>query len=116
MIYPKPRSMTTAAIVFVALFSIAAYAYFQSRNFIKGPRLFIETPMDGEATTSPVITLSGRAENISEISINNMPIFTDEEGNFREKLLLLPGYNIITAEAEDRFGRAVKKTLELIRK
>ena len=115
MIYLKPRNVITAAVLFAAFLSIAAYAYFQSRDLARGPRLFVETPVNGEATTSPSIALSGWAENISEISVNNMPIFIDEEGNFSEKLLLLPGYNIITIEAKDRFGKVVKKTLELVR-
>ena len=48
--------------------------------------------------------------------MNDRQMFTDEEGEFSEKLLLSYGYNIITVKAKDRFGRETKKTLELIYK
>ena len=41
-------------------------------------------------------------------------IYTDENGNFSETLLLQDGYNIIQFTAKDKFNREVMETLELV--
>ena len=48
--------------------------------------------------------------------MNDRKIFIDQQGNFKEKILLSYGYNIITMKANDKFGRNTKKKLELIYK
>ncbi len=74
------------------------------------------TPLNGASVEHSLINIEGVAKNISHISMNDRQMFTDEEGEFSEKLLLSYGYNIITVKAKDRFGRETKKTLELIYK
>lgn len=101
-------------ILFVII--VAAYTYLQSGNFIEGPTLLITTPINGSTSAESLIIIEGVAQHISHIQLNDGQIFVDEDGNFREQLLLSPGYNIITLEAQDRFGRETTKTLELIYK
>ncbi len=104
------------AIFLLAAFGIGGYAYLQSREFLRGPQITITSPQDGRAFEYPAITVEGVARNVAYISLNDAPIFVDSEGNFKEKLLLEPGYNILTVKAEDRFGKKVQKTLELVYK
>lgn len=96
------------------LAGIMGYAAFQSKNIILGPVVSIVAPRSAATVSSSVIEVSGTARNISSISMDGRSIFIDEAGSFREKLLLTPGYNIITVNAQDKFGRATTKTLELI--
>lgn len=103
-------------IFLVAVFGIGGYAYVQSREFLRGPQITVTSLRNGETFNEPTITVDGVAQNIAYISFNDAPIFVDSKGNFREKLLLLPGYNILTIKAEDRFGKKVEKTLELVYK
>jgi len=86
------------------------------KDFIIGPTITISSPTNGESVGNSLIELKGTAKNISYISVNDRRIFTDEEGVFKEKLLLYPGYNIISVKAEDRFDRNIEKTLELVYK
>ena len=102
------------SLVFFGLLTL--YAYHQSREYLRGPRLTIETPADGAAFTSPLIMLSGTAENVAFFTLNGRQIFTDESGRFGEQLLLQEGYTIITLEAKDRFGHRAEKRLELVYK
>lgn len=106
----KPR---TIAIVLIALF-IAGYAYFRSEDLIKGPKILIIAPATGAIVVSEDITVTGRAERIANLFMNDRQIFTDEQGNFSESLLLAYGYNIIEIKAKDKFGRATSRTLELV--
>lgn len=91
------------------------YAIFKTWAFFVGPQLTVLSPQNGDtiATTTEIV---GTAKNITSLFLNNRPIFTDEKGNFREKLILPSGYNIIELKADDRFNRTVKKYLELFLK
>ncbi len=99
--------------VFIALIVIG-YAYFATKDYIAGPQISITSPLNGSTVSNPLIEVVGTTKNISFISLNDRPIFVDEKGNFKEKLLLYPGYNIMSVKAEDRYKRTVEKTIELI--
>lgn len=101
-------------IFLLAASGIGVYAYLQSREFLRGPQVNIISPKNGETLESALLTIEGAAHNVTSISLNDGAIFVDSDGNFREKLLLLPGYNILTIKASDRFGKKTEKTLELV--
>lgn len=97
-----------------AAFVLATYLFHQGQSLIEGPVLSIRSPINGAAFASPLVEVWGTSKNISSIYLNDRPIFIDEEGFFKEKLLLSPGYNIIKLSASDRFGRIKETFLELI--
>lgn len=89
------------------------YGLFEARRLITGPQLTIESPLDGSATSSTAVLISGRAENIAFLTINDKPALTDEAGNFSQLLTPAPGYAIFTVAATDRFGRRVTKDIRI---
>tara|TARA_B100000508_G_scaffold45511_1_gene35542 strand:+ start:3074 stop:3445 length:372 start_codon:yes stop_codon:yes gene_type:complete len=91
-----------ASVVF-ALF-IAVYVLFQARFMIIGPQIIL-TEEPPQLQNSQQIYLTGTAHNISRLWLNNRPIYTDAQGNFKEALVLENGYTIATLRAEDRYGR-----------
>jgi len=95
---------------------IIGYSLYQSRNLRSGPQLNIVSPINGALSTTSTTQIQGVAKNITSISLNDRPIFVDEDGNFSENLLLSYGYNIIGISAKDKFGRSVSKRLELVYK
>ena len=95
---------------------IAFYTVIQSEDFIDGPQITILSPAGGILLEEPLILIQGKAERVAEITLNGSPIFIDESGDFNEQILLVPGLNIITLEAQDKFERTVSKELELIYK
>jgi hypothetical protein len=95
---------------------LVGYAAFQAEALFLGPRLTIDSPLSGLSTSTSLVTIEGSASNISYLSLNGEKIFTDEQGYFKEKILLSYGYNIVTLSATDRFGRTVTKSLQLIYK
>ncbi len=112
----KAKFVLGLTLFLLASFAVGFYSYARSKEFRVGPVINIAKPADGSVFLEPLVVISGRAENVSRISLNDGQIFVDANGNFSEKLLLLPGYNILTLRAEDRFGKKVIKTLELIYK
>jgi hypothetical protein len=80
------------------------YIQFQARYFIEGPMIAVEAPLE-VVQRDRIISLSGVAQNITDITLNGRKIYTDEKGRFEEPLVLENGYTIVTLVAKDRFGR-----------
>ena len=86
-----------------------------TQDYLQGPKIIVKTPINGVTITSnPFIPILGTTERVSNIHLNGRKIFIDKEGNFKETILLYPGYNIITIQISDRFKKIVTKKLEII--
>ena len=109
-----PQLIITIALTVIIAGTILGYAYLKTKDYIAGPQVTILSPSNGAALSDLIVEVVGTAKNISSISLDDRNIFVDEQGTFKEKLLLYPGYNIITVKAEDRYKRSVEKKLELI--
>lgn len=92
----------------LALFlgGIVWYTSFQSRNLISGPHISFISELD-TVQAENTIEIEGKADNITSLTLNGNPIYTDEEGIFRKSLVLENGYTIMTLRAKDRFGRTI---------
>jgi hypothetical protein len=112
----NPNILIKGGVAVLITFIIVGYTYLKTKDYIAGPQITITSPLDGSTVSNPLIEITGVTKNISFISLNDRPIFVDEKGNFKEKLLLYPGYNIMSVKAEDRYKRTVEKTIELILK
>lgn len=93
---------------------LAGYVAYQARDLIRGPKIRVNEPANYAAFAYPVVSIKGEARRITHLRLNDRQIFTDEKGNFEEKLPLAPGYNIIKLDARDRFGRQAMTFLELV--
>jgi len=111
-----PKIIVSIAIIGCITIGLGVYIYLQSKEYIRGPVLTIDEPLNGSLMTEPRITLHGTTRNISLLTLNGRQIFTDEQGRFTEALLLHEGYSIMTLEAKDRFGHSIEKHLELVYK
>jgi hypothetical protein len=103
------------SIIFFSIL-IIAYFIFNFRIFIAGPEIIVTSPQNGETTDKDLVEITGKAENVDFISLNDRSIFLDNDGNFKEFLLLSSGYNIIVIKAQDKFKRSISKKLEIIYK
>ncbi len=108
------KTAVKMTLIFTIILIIVTYSYYKSKDFIIGPSITIESPLTGTGVANPLVEVIGVASNISYISMDDRQIYTNEKGKFKEKLLLFPGYNIISIKARDMFNRTVQKTIELI--
>ncbi len=102
--------------IFTVLFLIG-YSVFNSRFLLKGPEIAIaglEPDSETIKTESKDFSLQGKALHSSFITLNNRPILVDENGNFNEKLLLSNGISIIDVYARDKFGKEVRKKIDVV--
>ncbi len=94
--------------------TIVAYGLYQSRGILSGPIVSVTTPQNGETVFEPLVQVAGSAPRVKDLTLNGRSIFIDMEGNFDERLLLLPGYNIIELTARDVGGKEARHTIELV--
>lgn len=107
-------SKTVSFITFAGLILVfAGYALFQARLLITGPQVTLDKEIPANQTAQK-ITLSGQANNITQITLNGRNIETSEDGHFEEPLILENGYTIASIRAEDRYGREVVLEREFV--
>lgn len=114
----RTQNLYLAKILVFTLFisTIALFAFFRSLNYMKGPEISIIYPANGTVLESNFTKISGVAKRIVKITLNGFPISIDEQGNWQENLIIYHGINKITIQAEDQFGRSVKKQLDIVGK
>jgi len=100
-------------LIVIIICAIGGYAGFQSKKIISGPQITIQSPSTTSANDGAV-DVSGIVKNVSVVTLNDRLIPIDESGQFKEKVLLYPGYNVIKLEATDKFGAHVKKELQMV--
>lgn len=109
----KVKRMLKVWIAVTAIVIVVGYGAFKAKNLAEGPRLEVSSPTNGYTSRTALVEIKGTAENISFLTLNGAKIFTDESGAYDESILLSPGYNVVTLEAKDRFGRTVTRELQL---
>lgn len=100
-------------LVALAILAVLLYGLFEARRLIAGPQITILSPVNGSATSTNTVRIEGVAQNISFLTINDAPAFTDESGRFSEVLSPPPGYAIFTVAATDRFGRRAREQVRI---
>jgi hypothetical protein len=68
------------------------------------PALTVSSPADNLLTDQTSVTLEGRAEIESTVTVNGSPISVAVDGAFKEELDLRTGLNIITISASKKFA------------
>lgn len=92
---------------------VIGYGLFEARKLIEGPEITIDFPAPYSATSSSIVTVAGTAQNISFLTINDAPAYTDERGLFVYRFSPPAGYTVVTVAASDRFGRKTSKSVPI---
>lgn len=103
-------------LIFGFFFFILLYAILNTRLISQGIALKIDGIENGKIYEEGTLEITGNAKRAKHILVNGREININQEGVFNDVLVLLPGYNIITISAEDKFGKITKKTFDIIRK
>lgn len=93
---------------------IIVYAFFRSKNLIFGVHIKDVNIVNGTTYTEQVVNITGNAKNAIKLSLNGREISINQEGDFDETIALFPGYNVVTIEAQDKFGNSDEEIYKLI--
>ena len=98
------RTLVKYWLIAVVTLLMLFFILFQARFLVTGPRIVLTEVPQGPQNERQV-TIAGTAYNISRLWLNDRPIYTDAEGNFKEAIVLENGYTVATLRAQDRYGR-----------
>jgi len=101
---PKKTLIFTVSFFAFLLVFWLTYQYF---NLIRPPVLKIYSPSENMQTQQKILSVSGKTEPDSLVTVNGKAVFLDQEGRFEDKVELFPGENKIIIEA---ISKLEKKT------
>lgn len=113
MPYNSKKILRNTLIALFFLF-ILTFGFLRSYNLIFGVKIKNVNIVDGTQYQDATLDITGNAKNAKMLTLNGREISISREGDFYETIALLPGYNIITIEAQDKFGNIDKKDYKLI--
>lgn len=93
---------------------IIVYAFFRSKELIFGVKIKDVNLNNYTTVNEEIIKIRGNAKNAIKLMINGREIYIDQKGNFEEDFAFLSGYNIISIQAQDKFGHTDEKNYKLM--
>lgn len=99
-----PRTIGLAA-GGLALVLALGYLGNQVSGFASPPDLEVYAPTQNATLSADTVDVTGKTDSGAELSINNQPVPTDSDGNFKEQVRVLPGPNTIQITAKNKRGR-----------
>jgi cytoskeletal protein RodZ len=115
----KPvRFVVTPRIVIASIVAIIVlggffYIYRQIGRFAAVPRLVVTEPSDGENVEGNSIEIAGFTDKDAKLTINEQPIIVNDNGEFKENVLLQKGINMINISSTNRFEKSASKTFNI---
>lgn len=94
---------------------IILYAILNTRLVSRGIPLTISGIENGKIYKEGSLEITGNAKRAKHVLVNGREISVNQEGDFKDFLILLPGYNIITVSAEDKFGKVTLETFDIVK-
>jgi hypothetical protein len=105
-----PREITAKHVVrygsIILLFVvIAGYGMWISRDLLFGIRLSVSGISDGMSAQAPLLDITGTARHANNVTLDGRTIPIAQSGAWSDTIALMPGYNVVTIGASDKFGR-----------
>jgi hypothetical protein len=106
----KIELILVATLLLIALI----YGGLKAYPLLRGPSIVIYSPHDGDSVASTTFEVSGVVGRVRELTIQGRPVPIDTEGRFREILVAMSPYTILTVTATDFYGKTVTRVLRVI--
>ncbi|MFA4830973.1 MAG: helix-turn-helix domain-containing protein [Patescibacteria group bacterium] len=110
---PSIIRFALAALVVIAF---VTYLAVQVKNIIEPPELTLLAPQNGYVSNQSTVTVQGKTEKETGVSINDKKIITKKDGQFNEIINLVPGLNTIVVTAEKKHGKKTSETRYVVLK
>ena len=92
-------------LIIILFVGILVYGFIESKALRNGVHVEVFGIENGATYTEPLLEISGNALHATSLTVNGQGLPIEESGAWKHQLLLLPGYNIITIVAVDKFKK-----------
>lgn len=99
-----PQKIAVSSAVILGL-SVLFYIGFQFAQIFKNPEITIASPSDNTQVSEDNVVIEGTTEAGNKVFINGFEISPTPEGNFKEKISLQEGTNLISITAKSRLEK-----------
>ena len=89
---------------------VIGYGIWISHDLLFGISMSVTGITDGMTAKTALLDLSGRAKHANDVTLDGRTVAIDQNGVWHDTIALLPGYNIVTVGATDKFGRTMTKS------
>lgn len=111
--FTKPKEISLhgvrikrAGIIGVGLLLVLIiYIFFQYKSAFFSPSLSVLQPAEKAVVNTQELTVQGKTEQNVTLTVNNIPVFVDTDGNYQKAITVFPGSVTITIKATNSFGK-----------
>jgi cytoskeletal protein RodZ len=100
-------------LIFVVIFIVATYVFFQFRFLLFGPELLIHSPKNGDIIKKSTISVTGKTDPYATVLINGEEVYVDLTGTFRKTLYVYTGEEKIDISSKNQSGKETKKEIKI---
>lgn len=102
-----PKHLIIGSAILGAL-SILFYIGWQISILAAPPKLEVTNPKDNSKVTEESLIVEGKTDAGADVFINDVPIGVDPEGNFKEKVSLQDGLNIVKISTKNKLNKTTQ--------
>lgn len=95
---------TTMLLGIIILF-VVGFMLFQYRAAFLSPALTVSSPSENATVSSQTVSVVGQTDANTTLTINDVPVYVDKDGNFRKDISVFSGQTTIVIKGENSFGR-----------
>lgn len=103
-------------IALAAVALIAGYLIWQFSSLTAAPKLTLMSPANDGVVSTPSVEVKGVTASGSDVFLNDVPLPSDVNGNFKTTLLLQPGVNEVRVLAKNKLGKETRLTRNILSK
>jgi len=110
-----PKRIAVFAVISGAL-TILGYIGWQVSILAAPPKLEVKSPADNIQIEEGSTVVEGKTDAGADVFINDVSIGVEPEGNFKEKISLQDGVNLIKVSAKNKLGKTTQTTRTVLAK
>jgi cytoskeletal protein RodZ len=95
----------TTMLLGIIIIFVVGFMLYQYRAAFLSPALTVAQPSENAMVSSQTITVIGKTDQNTSITINDAPVYVDKDGNFRKDVSVFAGQTTIVVKGENSFGR-----------
>jgi hypothetical protein len=95
---------------------VIGYLGWQISILAAPPKLAVNSPFDNIKVEGESLIVEGKTDAGADVFINDVPIGVDPEGNFKEKISLQDGLNLIKVSTKNKLNKVTQVTRTVLAK
>lgn len=99
------RLRTTTLLIIAGLLFICGFLFFEYRSAFFSPSLSVISPNENATVNMQSVTITGKTDPDTTVTIDDMPVFIDKDGKFKKDVAVFTGSRTIVIKALNKFGR-----------